>query len=164
MNTKKTIKAKPPYFIHFTANYPGYVVFSKIDYDTKSTEKSVPLTQLSNIIQSLHTHIDKSLHHEIDLSKIDAFLKKCPIAKNETEYHALVDFYNSPKLKELVKKTTERNADDYEVFLLREWTWMYIARKIFRPAFIQTDYSLRNFNDEAASSPDKINDFGRELY
>ncbi len=164
MPDSKTTKAKPPFFIHFTANYPGYVAFSKKEYDLKTTEKNAPFSQITNMISSLHAYVDKSLHHQVDLSKIDAFLQKTPVAKNENDFHALVDFYNSPKLKELVKKATERNADDYEIFLLREWVWIYIARKIFRPVFIQTDYSLRYFNDEAARSEKEMNDFGRELH
>lgn len=164
MVAEKPIKAKPPYFIDFVANYPGYLAFSKKEYSNKTTEKNVPLNQITTIVSSLHAYVDKHLHYELDLSKIDTFLKRVPAAKSEKDYHALVDFYNSPVLKKLVKKATERNASDYEIFLLREWVWIYIARKVFRPAFIQTDYSLRYFSDEAYASEDNVPNFGRELF
>jgi hypothetical protein len=155
--------AKPPFYIHFVANLPGYVSFSKIDYTGHTTTAS--LSQLERIAQSVQAHLDKVLHDAVDLSAIDEHLKHVPAAHSEKDHHARVDFYNSPKLKELVlAATTKKEWSDYETFQMRERVWIYVARKIFRDALMRTDYSLYHIEEQAAESDQKISDFGRKLY
>ena len=164
MSNESHVQAKSPFYIHFTANFPGFVSFSKNEYEDSTLSLNVPFRQLHNITQSIHSYMDRALHEMVDLSEIDAFLKNTPVVKTEGEYHRLIDFYNAPALKELVKKVTEKMEQD-DKFELRELMWVYIARMIFRGALIQTDYATFDLKGYAVNlrDEDDISDFGREL-